>query len=89
MKPTISPDTALDQAGMTLKTYLFRAEKEIDNVFGKGFARENPELVAAAINMQARDYDSYSTSVAIYDAAEKVASIADAVDQLRRDVNKL
>ena len=44
-KPTMSYETALDQAANTPWVYMDQAEEAIDAKFGDGYAKKNPQLV--------------------------------------------
>jgi len=45
-KPTMSYETALDQAANTPWVYMDKAEEAIDAKFGHGYAKKNPQLVS-------------------------------------------
>jgi len=47
-------DLFLKQAGMTAHHYLFQAIKSIDQAFGEGYAKANPELVGVHSNLRSR-----------------------------------
>ncbi|MEW9571533.1 hypothetical protein ABQJ54_07205 [Rhodanobacter sp. Si-c] len=82
---TASFDTLLGQASDTAATYLGRAVQEIDTLFGKGYARQYPRLVAAFMQTAAIDM-SASTHAKVYGAAlqeisSSLSAIADAIDR--------
>jgi hypothetical protein len=81
---TASFDNLLTQASDTAATYLHRAAKEIDELFGAGYAAKNPLLVAAFMQTAAADM-SASTHAKVYGAAlqdisSSLSAIADAID---------
>jgi hypothetical protein len=47
--------TMLRQAGMTAETYLIDGVVAIDKFFGKGFAKEHPELIGAFMQSAATE----------------------------------
>lgn len=56
--------TLMGQAHSTAYTYLTEAKKDIDRVFGTGYAMKNPHLVAAYMATAAQDFQSSSIGVA-------------------------
>jgi hypothetical protein len=46
----------MNQAGPTAAVYLRSAVDSIDREFGEGYARENPELVAAMVAAATADF---------------------------------
>jgi hypothetical protein len=46
----------MKQASMTADTYLTSAVECIDREMGKGFAKANPQLIAAFMQVTARDF---------------------------------
>lgn len=65
-------DTLMRQAPMTADLYLRKAVQSIDEVFGAGYAKEHPEIVAAF--MQACTVD-FATVM----ASNSVDRLADAI----------
>lgn len=53
---TASNDTLLKQAPMTANEYMRKAIDAIDKEFGAGYAKGNPELVAAFMRTAAMDF---------------------------------
>jgi len=51
-----SNETLLNNATSTAKTYLIEAKETIDDIFGKGYAEKNPELIAAFMRTAATDF---------------------------------
>jgi hypothetical protein len=48
----------LRQATMTAREYLLHAKRDIDDVFGDGYAEKNPDLVSAYMQTAAADYST-------------------------------
>lgn len=49
-------DTALRQAHYTAETYMVEAVREIDKLFGEGYAKKNPSLVGVFMQVAAADF---------------------------------
>lgn len=60
---TADSDGLARKAANTTAIYLHRAKQEIDTTFGKGYAENNPELVAAFITACASDISSATLSL--------------------------
>ena len=71
-RPTIGNQEAMFQAGSTVDVYLGAAVKMLDGQFGEGYAKANPQLVAALVSSQANDYNSVSLVKALYAIADAV-----------------
>lgn len=54
----VSIDTLMRQAPKTVHLYLIEAIENIDDCFGKGYAKANPQLVAAFISACAVDFQT-------------------------------
>lgn len=80
-KPTISNDAAVTQAGKTIKQYLNQAREAIDDVFGAGYARHNPVLVAACVKAQAEDYKTVAIAAPLYEISQSIDELAAATDR--------
>jgi hypothetical protein len=78
-KPSLNNIEAMFQAGDTMKTYLNRAVRDVDEVFGEGYAHDNPALVAACISAQAADYEAATNAAALYEIAEAIGNAGAAV----------
>ncbi|EGQ7810862.1 hypothetical protein I6Y99_004930 [Vibrio parahaemolyticus] len=50
-----SPETLMKQAGYTADFWLKQAIDSIDEAFGKGYAKDNPELVAGFLVAASND----------------------------------
>lgn len=81
---TASFDTLVDQAPSTAAVYLRAAKREIDSVFGEGYATKNPALVAAFIQAAASDMNTATSSkvlgAALLQVSSTLSEIASALD---------
>jgi hypothetical protein len=77
---TADPGQLLEQAGWTAGGYLRQAVGEIDGVFGKGYAKANPTLVAAFMQTAAIDF---ATAVACKSVGEAADAVAEAIREAR------
>lgn len=68
----------MSQAPETAALYLRRARQEIDSVFGKGFAADNPGLVAAFMQTAMLDFCT-ATKAKVFESA--VGQLAEAFSQ--------
>lgn len=75
-KPTLSGTEAVKQAGMTIHDYLFSAKDSIDELFGKGYAKEHPELVAECVRSQTLDFNNTALVAAVYTLGESIIEAA-------------
>lgn len=62
----------MHQAADTAFHYLLRAEKDIDDHFGPGYAKAHPELMAAYMQTAAADF---SATFGLQSIAENLAEI--------------
>jgi hypothetical protein len=60
------------QAHMTAHEYMMHGKRDIDEMFGDGFAKKHPELLGAYMQTAARDYD---TSIRLAGKADLVPGI--------------
>lgn len=70
---TASFDTLLKQAPMTAHSYMLNARKDIDEMFGDGYAAKHPELMAAYMNAAAIDLHGAVLGKLIPPALESIA----------------
>ena len=61
------------QAPMTAQMYLMEAIECIDKAFGQGYAKDNPDLVAAFIRVSGQDFTAAILAQTIAEAAEELA----------------
>ena len=52
-----------NQSPATVNFYMEKGHEHIDNLFGKGYARDNPDLLIAFIDACHQDY-SFATAIA-------------------------
>ena len=77
------PATLFKQAPMTAHDYMLAAKRDIDELFGQGYAIKHPELVAAYIQTCALDYGMSLIASKIDDIASSLGSIALDIEQFR------
>lgn len=80
-KPTISNDAAVTQAGVTIKQYLHQAVEHIDEIFGEGYAKKNPALLAACVQAQAADFNSALVAAGLWEVKDAVDEISNTMDR--------
>ena len=71
---TADATTLMRQAPMTAQVYLTEAVRCIDEQFGKGYAKEHPDLVSAFMNVCGQDF---TTAI----LGKSVEHLADAVTE--------
>lgn len=71
---TADATTLMRQAPMTAQTYLLEAISCIDEAFGKGYAKEHPELVAAFMQVSGQDFTMAILAQTIAEAADSISS---------------
>lgn len=77
--PSASFQTLFDQAPSTADAYLRHGVDALDRTFGKGYAKANPELLAAYIQACATDFTSAAMSKTLGAGLQRVA---DALDRI-------
>ena len=81
-----SNDELLKQAQMTAHEYLLSGKDVIDDLFGAGYARAHPDLLAAYMKTAATDFFTAIIAKELGGALEGVAmSITDAANALSSD----
>jgi hypothetical protein len=79
-----SPESLLRQAKFTAQEYMVDAITEIDALFGEGYAKKHPSLVAGYMNTAALDFASSIQCKSTEEALELIAtSLSDICDALR------
>lgn len=81
-KITASAETLLRQASMTAADYLRAAVRELDSVFGEGYAQQHPELVAAFMRTAAQDYHTAVSASVQQDLVDALDRVADAIQDV-------
>ena len=71
-KPTCSYDTAMRQSPDTINFYLRNAVEMIDDEFGEGYAKKNPDLVASLVKVQFEDFKNCGLTKVLYEIAEAI-----------------
>ena len=73
------------QATHTAGYYLHRAQQDIDECFGTGYAAKHPELVVAYMQIASADFTSETWGSLFYEFTQNLTSaisrIADALDK--------
>ena len=69
-KPTMTEDSAIQQAGETIGIYLEQAIDEIDKRFGDGYAKKNPAFVSELVRCQTLDFNNASLVAGLYEIAD-------------------
>lgn len=70
-------ETLMRQAGYTAEEYMKIAVESIDDLFGVGHARRNPELIAAFIQTAACDYKAALDLAGFQKIAEAIREFQD------------
>jgi hypothetical protein len=71
-RPSIDAADAVEQAGATIGQYLHQAINEIDRALGAGYAKKNPELIAACVSAQTLDFNSVALTSALYAISDAI-----------------
>jgi len=80
---TADSETLLRQASDTAHEYLLKAVRHIDDQFGKGYAKAHPELVAAFMDVAAKDFNNAVFCKALQEASD---TLADAVRRVEETI---
>jgi hypothetical protein len=70
-----SSEYAMKQAMMTTHDYMLGAVADIDQVFGKDYARTHPELVAAYMRTAAQDFHTTIMKAAAQDIRDEITAL--------------
>jgi hypothetical protein len=76
MKPTCSITEAFRQTKPTVSQYTMNAIDILDEEFGDGYAKKNPNLVAALVKAQTLDFNNCMMTAANYEIAESLRSLS-------------
>lgn len=71
----VTPETLMRQAAHTAEYYLDRAVEALDQKFGKGYARANPQLVTAFLQICDHDFELGMHYTTVVSAAATSASV--------------
>ncbi|CAB3710338.1 Uncharacterised protein [Achromobacter denitrificans] len=72
-------DTLFTHAHSRAESYLRAAETQIDAVFGDGYAREHPELIAAFMKTASDEFTRITTAKVLQNIGYALDSIASAM----------
>ncbi|MNQ93168.1 hypothetical protein [Achromobacter deleyi] len=72
-------DTLYTLAQVRAESYLRTAETQIDAVFGAGYAKEHPELIAAFMKTASDEFTRTATAKVLQNVGYALDSIADAL----------
>ncbi|QKH38333.1 hypothetical protein FOC84_26710 [Achromobacter pestifer] len=72
-------DTLFTLAQSRTESYLRTAETQIDAVFGGGYAREHPELIAAFMKTASDEFTRTATAKVLQNLGYALDSVADAL----------
>ncbi|WP_447920311.1 hypothetical protein [Achromobacter aegrifaciens] len=72
-------DTLFTLAQSRTESYLRTAETQIDEVFGSGYAREHPELIAAFMKTASDEFTRTATAKVLQNLGYALESVADAL----------
>jgi len=72
-------DTLLNQSTMTAATYMIKAKREIDEIFGVGYAAANPIVISAFVAAASADMNSATTAKVLGAALQRIAESLDTV----------
>ena len=72
-------DTLFTLAQSRTESYLRAAETQIDAVFGGGYAREHPELIAAFMKTASDEFTRTATAKVLQNLGYSLDSVADAL----------
>lgn len=72
-------DTLFTLAQSRTESYLRAAETQIDAVFGAGYAREHPELIAAFMKTASDEFTRTATAKVLQNLGYSLDSVADAL----------
>jgi len=73
-------ETLLRQAPMTAHDYMMKAISDIDELLGKGYAKQHPELIAAYMQTASIDFGAAVI-------ARAIESVASALDNIERTLD--
>ena len=82
MRTDLSSDNAMRQAPATIQLYMNEGIKMIDASLGEGYAKRNPELLAAFLIACAHDFHSSTVNDAVYAVTDELEIIGNAVGEI-------
>lgn len=78
----LTPDQLMTQAKTTADEYMRAAVENIDKLFGHGYAKDHPELIAAFMSACTHDFDTamqYKNVGRLYNVVSDVSSAIDCI----------
>lgn len=78
-KITASWETLVKDGFYSASTYFHQVIESIDNEFGKGYAKEHPELIGAYMNAAAKGHQATVIGKCIQELAEEIEKAGDAI----------
>jgi len=88
MRPSIDPTEAMTQASMTTHDYFRRAIRIIDEVFGEGYAKAHPNLLASMIRSQHLEFANTSDRDGIGSITDELENIAEQFGRIADAIEK-
>jgi hypothetical protein len=84
----ISPTESMRQASMTAHDYMLAAVRDIDEIFGKGYAQAHPELVGAFIQTCAIDYLASRLESQLEAIDDNIGVLSSSLNELGEAISK-
>ena len=81
-KPTMSYDTAFENATNDPWVYLDKAEDVLNAKFGEGYAKKNPALMGTYMQTASHEFWTSVWCKALWEISESLNRIADKLDDL-------
>ena len=82
-------ETLMKQASMTSSEYFHKAIKDIDSIFGEGFAKANPQLIGDYMKTSAMDFLAASITSGLQDISEPLYRLQDISSALENVANAI
>ena len=82
MRITADYTNLMQQAPMTAQSYMIKAVKYIDEVFGSGYAKQHPDLVADFMKVSGQDFTVSCLVVAIQEASDRIGGALENVAEM-------
>jgi hypothetical protein len=76
--------TLMRQAQMTAHTYMAQAIRDIDEILGKGYAKNHPDLIAAYMQTSALDLGASVVARAIQQVGDRLEEIGNCAEQIAK-----
>lgn len=76
----MTPDDHVRQASMTTHTYLIEAKRSLDQVFHRGFAQQNPQLLGLLVIASAIDFHTARQESQVEDIVHVMNQMAPSED---------